>query len=84
VKAFKLYFSILIIFLVVGNYSSAQTADDYFQLAMEKYEKLDYKGAVLLLTQSIKLNPTDVQALTNRGIARHKLKDYKGAAEDFS
>ncbi len=64
--------------------ATAPKADDFFIQARDKYNKGDYKGAIAVLNQAIKINPKYAQAYIGRGIARNLLGDNQGAIADFN
>ena len=56
---------------------------DYYNEAIEKYNKEDFDGAIENLTQVIKIDIEDAEAYSNRGNAYYRLGDYQAAIEDF-
>jgi len=75
----------LIIFcLFITTLAYSQTAEDYYNSGLDKYDQQDYKGAILDYTKAIELNPKDSEAYYNRGTAKHKLQDYRGATQDYN
>ncbi|MCC3537228.1 MAG: tetratricopeptide repeat protein [Microcoleus sp. PH2017_25_DOB_D_A] len=59
------------------------TAEEFYNLAGQKYHQGDYQGAVEACDRAIKLNPNYANAYMGRGIARAKLGDKQGAKADF-
>lgn len=43
----------------------------------------DHKAAVVHYSKVLRLQPGNARALCRRGLARHALKDYEGAANDI-
>lgn len=52
--------------------------------AWEKYDKDDYDGAIVDLTEAIKLDPKCIYAWNLRGLCKRYKKDHKGAILDFT
>ncbi|TFI53062.1 serine protease [Mastigocladus laminosus UU774] len=59
-------------------------ADDFLIKAKEKYDQKDYKGAIVDLTEAIRLNPNYANAYYNRGLVRGDLGDKQGAVADYT
>ena len=75
----------LILFLVVFNLITfGQTAEEYNDKGIAKYNLKDYTGAIADFNKTIQLNPDYVVAYFNRGFAKHSLKDYTGAISDYN
>ena len=64
--------------------SANPLADNLFHSGVDKYMQGDYQGAIADYTKAIEINPQDVGAYTNRGIAKNGLKDYQGAIADYN
>ena len=56
----------------------------YYSQAKNKYQNKDYEGAILDLTQAIKIDPNYADAYGFRGMSRSKLGDEQGAILDFN
>ena len=54
-----------------------------YSLASLYTEIGDYKSAIIYLSDAIELRPQDPGLYVKRGEAKQKVKDYKGALEDF-
>ncbi|MEH2404209.1 MAG: tetratricopeptide repeat protein [Nostoc sp.] len=65
-------------------FEQGKKADGYRSQGVIRSILKDYQGAITVYTQSIKLNPNDLQAYINRGIARHQSGDNRGAIADFN
>ena len=80
--------SILItIALLVSGLAYGQTAEEYFNRALDKEELEDYRGAITDYSKAIGLNPevnVGVASYLNRGLCKTKSEDYRGAIVDFS
>ena len=50
--------------------SKKEAAEKYFKLGEQKYNKKDYQGAIADYDKAIELNPKDVRAYYNRGVAK--------------
>jgi tetratricopeptide (TPR) repeat protein len=60
-------------------------ADDFIALAVQKYNKQDYRGSLTNFDRAIQLNPNSADAYTNRGILKaDRLQDLQGALADFN
>jgi tetratricopeptide (TPR) repeat protein len=59
------------------------TAEQFYNLAGEKYHQGDYQGAIEACDRAIGLNPNYANAYMGRGIARAKLGDKQSAKADF-
>ena len=62
---------------------SFSSATDLLQSGQKKIQDLDYRGAILDLSQSILLNPEIADSYFYRGLVRAKLEDQLGAISDF-
>ena len=62
---------------------SLSSAIDLLQSGQKKLQDLDYRGAILDLSQSILLNPEIADSYFYRGLVRAKLEDQLGAISDF-
>ncbi len=70
--------------LFISTLAYAQTAEDYYNSGLDKYDQQDYKGAIQDHTKAIELSPKLAVAYHNRGHAKARLKDYRGAIQDFN
>jgi tetratricopeptide (TPR) repeat protein len=65
--------------------NTAPKADDYFALAVQKYEKQDYQGSLADLNRAISLDPNLALAYNNRGLLKEdKLNDPQGSLADYN
>jgi tetratricopeptide (TPR) repeat protein len=60
-----------------------QKSEEYFQNAIEKHKKQDYKGAIKEYDKVIKEDKNSKDAYYNRGMCEFALKDFKSAMLDF-
>ena len=58
-------------------------ANNSFNSGVDKYKQGDCQGAIADYTKAIEINPQDVGAYTNRGLAKDDLEDYEGAIADY-
>ncbi|MGK7940528.1 MAG: tetratricopeptide repeat protein [Crocosphaera sp.] len=65
-------------------YISEPHLNDLLIQGMEKGIQGDYQGAIADFSEIIRINPQEVEAYYNRGIAYAKLQDYQGAIADFN
>ncbi|MEO6862081.1 MAG: tetratricopeptide repeat protein, partial [Microcoleus sp.] len=61
-----------------------QTAEEFYNQGVAKYNKRDYQGAIEAYDRAIKLNPNYVDAYVGRGNARDDSGDRQGAIADYS
>ena len=64
--------------------AQAESADFYFNRAIDKQDKGDDYGAISDYTKAIKINPSFSIAYYNRGNAKGDLEDYEGAISDYT
>ena len=64
--------------------SPSQSASDYFDSGLKKYDQGDFQGAIGDYSEAIRLNPGYADAYYNRGIAKNDLNDYQGAIADYN
>jgi tetratricopeptide (TPR) repeat protein len=77
---------ILFIFLVVSISAFGQTAEEYYNKAVDKYNSQQYNRAIKALTKAVELNPNYAEAYKFRGDAKcytSYLSD-KPAMDDYS
>ena len=73
-----LYEKIYFVFLLFSCSSEeSRQADTY-------YKNKNYKKAIELYTESLKLKPNDTKSLYRRGRAYEELKDFDNAVSDFN
>jgi len=63
--------------------SSLKTADEYFIIANNFFDKDDYSQAILYCDSTILQNPEHNEAYAFRGVCKYELKKYQAAIEDF-
>jgi tetratricopeptide (TPR) repeat protein len=90
-KGYKLYISksktrktksLLIIFVFLTRIILSQNGETIFNIAFEKYESGDFKGAIENYTKCIAIEPNLAEAYHNRAMAKTSLKDFQGAILD--
>jgi len=74
----------LLILVVISLSGFGQTAEDYYNKGISKFNIKDYKGAISEFNKTIILNPNYADAYINRGIAKKKTLDYTGAITDYN
>ena len=67
-----------------GEQGDLNKADMLYEVAQQAYNGADHVVAINLLTQAIKLNPSDGWFYYERGQAKDELEDFNGAVEDFT
>jgi tetratricopeptide (TPR) repeat protein len=75
-----IFLFISIFFVVV---CSAQSADEYYQLGKEAYDKKEYSSSVDYFSKAINLSP-DVYSYWFRGSAYWALMNYAKSSDDYS
>ena len=75
---------ILLFILLIPVLALAQTAEDYYDRGVIKFEQGDYSGALKDFNKLIELNPNNAIAYYSRGVAKGKLGDYRGAIQDYN
>jgi tetratricopeptide (TPR) repeat protein len=68
--------------IILINYT--MTAEEYFDLAHEKYEQGLFQEAIELLDKYIEHNPNAAAAYSNRGICYAELKQYENAITNYN
>ena len=75
---------LLLLLVVISLTGFGQTADDYYNKGISKFNIKDYKGAISEFNKTIILNPNYADAYINRGISKKKTLDYTGAIADYN
>ncbi|HPG35772.1 MAG TPA: tetratricopeptide repeat protein [bacterium] len=57
---------------------------DLYEKGYAKYEQKDYNGAIVDLSELIKISPNDPHAYNLRGISKSELGKYESAIEDYN
>lgn len=81
-KAIKRLFLLSIILLSVAP-SFSQTAEEYFELAIKKYQEEDYQYAKTLIEKSIALDSTDLWSWLFSATINRKSGEYRSALGDY-
>ena len=90
-KGYKLYISksknikttfLIIVFIFLTHIVLSQNGEIVFNIAFDKYEAGDFKGAIENYTKCIALEPNLAEAYHNRAMAKTNLKDFQGAILD--
>lgn len=74
--------SILVIILFTVQIGYSQSGEKFFNIAIQKSDSGDFKGAIEYYTKCIELEPNLVEAYHNRALAKCNFKDYVGAILD--
>lgn len=74
--------SISLIILFISQIAFAQSAEKLFNIAIQKADSGDFKGAIEYYTKCIELEPNLAEAYHNRALSKCNLKDYTGAIND--
>jgi tetratricopeptide (TPR) repeat protein len=78
-KNFLFLLSVLLV-----TVSCEQTAEEYYNIGLDKFETGDHKGAIVDYTKAIELAPAHSRAYCARGEARNWENDIKGAIADYT
>jgi len=70
--------------LLISAVSFGQTAEEYFDNGLSKYDLKDFYGAISDYNKAIELDPNYAKAYYNRGLSKDDLKDYNGAIADYN
>lgn len=73
----------LFLFLFLGQ-AYSQTAEEYFDRGLSKFELRDYRGAIADFSKLIKIRPEESSVYYNRGISRLRLNRLDSGCLDLS
>ena len=59
-------------------------ADNLFSSGVDNHIQGNYQGAIADYTRAIEINPQNVDAYYNRGLAKDDSGDYEGAIADYT
>ena len=59
-------------------------ADNLFSSGVDNHIQGNYQGAIADYTRAIEINPQNVDAYYNRGLAEDDSGDYEGAIADYT
>ncbi|MFO0323122.1 MAG: tetratricopeptide repeat protein [Bacteroidota bacterium] len=85
----EIFFSLLFCIISVSIISQTDTAKQenlevpIYKAACKLLDSANYKDAISMYKNAIKINPTYYQAFNKMAFAKYKLKDYKGAEKDL-
>jgi tetratricopeptide (TPR) repeat protein len=75
----------VILFVAVFHFNSwGQTAYEYIETGIAKFQLRDYAGALTQFNKAIELQPDLSEAYNNRGIIKNILNDSIGSVNDFN
>lgn len=74
---------LILILAIIGNYW-ASAEESAIVTAIRYYEKKKYQLALIILEEIIAKDPTDVEAINNRGLNKFALGDYAAARNDYN
>jgi len=80
-KTLKIILPLILISISIGIRLHADTAENYFNSAVAKFNIQDYRGAIQYLNKSIELNPNYAEAYHYRGAAKVMLQNYTGVMQ---
>lgn len=75
---------ILTLFLFFCSKCFAQNTKASYEKANAYFQEKNYFAAIQELNKLIKINPKNKKAIELRGMAKHNLKDERGAISDFT
>jgi len=68
----------------LNNKTSELTAEEWFNLGVDKFNVEDYQGAIADYNQAITIKPDYADAYNRRGLAKSGLGDKQGAITDYN
>jgi tetratricopeptide (TPR) repeat protein len=78
----KSYFTLLV--TIISFSVAGQSAQEQYQIGIEKHKQLDFKGAIKDYDKAINLDKSYALAYFNRGTCYMALKETKAAMRDFN
>ncbi len=75
---------ILLLILLIPVLVLVQTAENYLDKGVDKYNKGDYSGAIQDFNKAIELDPNDAEAYGGRGLAKILLGQKDSGCLDLS
>jgi len=73
-----------LVYLVLHSSLQSQTYKELFYAGSIKYQKGDYKGAIIDYSKAILLNSNNFEPFLLRGLAKIELGDFRGAILDYN
>ncbi|MFQ3214943.1 MAG: tetratricopeptide (TPR) repeat protein, partial [Marivirga sp.] len=83
-KSIKLGVTLLVVFFLSLNVFGQNTAAEYIDLGIEKFETKEYMEAIVAFNEAITLDETSYQAYFMRGNIKQKFADVHGAMKDYN
>ena len=74
---------LILILIFISQIVISQSGEKFFNIANQKFDSADFKGAVEYYTKCIELEPSLAEAYHNRALSKCNLKDYTGAINDL-
>jgi tetratricopeptide (TPR) repeat protein len=78
----KINFIILLCFFSLTSHS--QTSEEFVKNGYDKYNNLNFDGALKDFNNAIKLSPNESDYYIIRGMVKKQLKDYNGSLTDYN
>ncbi len=75
---------IIFLLILIPVLALAQTAEEYFDKGLAKYNLGDYRGALQDFNKAIELDPNDANAYYNRSSAKIRLGQKDSGCLDLS
>ena len=75
---------VLILFFSLFINCHSQTAEEFFEKGIAKYDLQDYEGAISDFNKAIEINPNNAEAYYNRGFAKINLGQKDSGCLDLS
>lgn len=73
---------LILILIFISQIVISQSGEKFFNIAIQKFDSADFKGAVEYYTKCIELETSLAEAYHNRALSKCNLKDYEGAILD--
>ena len=83
-KILKASFLLICLFSVSLSALAQETAEEYIDLGIKKFEAKEYMEAIVAFNEAIETDPSSHQAYYMRGNIKQKFSDIHGAMQDYN